>query len=197
MTKLTRLQKEVLVGILLGDGSLQWNENKTTCRLRYTQKNYAYIMHIYEIFRPFVTTPPKLNKKTHVWYFNTIQSPVFRFYRHQFYTVDGMKRIPRLIHRWLSARSVAYWYMDDGSKKDNNTSTGVRFCTDNFSKEDVKRLAETLAQVYNTKTSTFKQRNTQRIYVSGAKDNGLVFGRKLLPYIIPEMTHKVPQKWFN
>lgn len=96
--KLTRLQKEVLFGLLLGDGSLQWNEKKTTCRFRFTQKNYAYIMHVYKIFEEFVGTPPQLNTKTQVWYFNTLQSPVFRFYRQQFYRPDGTKQVPRLIH---------------------------------------------------------------------------------------------------
>jgi hypothetical protein len=197
MEKLTRLQKEILFGILLGDASLQWNENRTTCRLRYTQKNYAYIMHVYEIFKPFVKTPPSLCKQTEVWYFNTIQSPVFRFYRQQFYGKDEIKRIPRLIHRWLTPRTIAYWFMDDGSAKDRKTSSGVRFCTDCFTKDDVRFLAQKLSQVCNTQTSTYKQRDSLRIYVSGKKGNGKIFGEKLLPYIIPEMLYKVPPKWFN
>ena len=197
MKKLTRLQKEVLYGILLGDGSLQWNETKTTCRLRYTQKNYEYIMHVYEIFRDFTETPPKLNKTTKVWYFNTLQFGLFRFYHHQFYNKLGNKRIPRLIHRWLTPRTVAYWFMDDGSAKDRKTSSGVRFCTDCFNNADVKFLAKQLGLCFKVETTTFKQKNKLRISVSGKKDNGKLFGEQILPYIIPEMRYKVPPRWFN
>ena len=197
MKKLTPLQKEVLYGILLGDASLQWNDTQTTCRLRYTQKNYEYIMHVYAMFRDFTNTPPKLNKKTNVWYFNTLQFGLFRFYRQQFYDHLGNKKIPRLIHRWLTPRAVAYWYMDDGSVKDRNTSSGVRFCTDCFSEADVKFLAKQLALCFQIQTSTFKQRDKLRIYVSGKDGNGKRFGEQILPYIIPEMITKVPPKWFN
>lgn len=197
MKTLTPLQKEVLYGILLGDGSLQWNETKTTCRLRYTQKNSEYIMHVYEIFRDFTETAPKLNKETQVWYFNTLQFGLFRFYRQQFYDKLGNKRIPPLIHRWLTSRTVAYWFMDDGSAKNRKTSSGVRFCTDCFNPADVKFLAKKLADCFQVETTTFKQRDKLRISVSGKENNGKRFGEKILPYIIPEMRYKVPPRWFN
>lgn len=194
--KLTRLQKEVLFGVLLGDGNLQWNENKTTARLRLGQSNYAYCMHLYEIFKPFVATPPKQNKEG-VWYFNTLQYPMFRFYAQQFYGKNGIKRVPRLIHRWLTPRAVAYWFMDDGSAKDRNTSTGVRFCTDGFTHQDTKRLAKALSRVYNINTTTSRQRTSLRVYVSGRGTNAFRLRDQILPYIIPEMIYKVPPRWFN
>lgn len=197
MKKLTRLQKEVLFGILLGDASLQWNEKKTLCRLRFTQKDKEYCMHIYEIFREFVNTPPQQNKKTGVWYFNSLLSPVFRFYCHQFYTKDGVKKIPRLIHRWLTPRTIAYWYMDDGSVKDMKTSSGVRFCTDCFSKQEVMLLSQIMTCKFGLKTSIFKQRNTHRLYISGTGNTPFIFANLIRPYLLvcQRISQKIPSKW--
>jgi hypothetical protein len=196
-TKLTRFQKEVLFGILLGDGSLQWNERKTKCRLRFTQKNESYCFHVYTIFRNFVATPPKQNKKTGVWYWNTVQCEQFRFYRQQFYAADGKKKIPKLIHRWLTPRTIAYWYMDDGSIKEKKKSTAVRFCTDCFSYQDIQRIGRAFERVYQLKTSIVAQGSFRRIGIAGG-ENGKRFGHLVAPYIFPSMNYKIPPRWdFN
>ncbi len=58
---LDHLKKQILVGILLGDGSLQTFNNGKTYRLRILQKNKDYVFHLYNIFEPFCTgvTPPQ------------------------------------------------------------------------------------------------------------------------------------------
>ncbi len=50
-TKLTTLQCEILVGILLGDASLQTESNGRTYRLRVLQseEHKDYIFHLYDI----------------------------------------------------------------------------------------------------------------------------------------------------
>jgi hypothetical protein len=59
MKRLTNTQREVLIGILLGDANLQTFNNGITYRLRILQKNQEYSKHLYNIFQNFVTTPPK------------------------------------------------------------------------------------------------------------------------------------------
>nr|YP_009105633.1 putative LAGLIDADG endonuclease [Xylochloris irregularis]YP_009105673.1 putative LAGLIDADG homing endonuclease [Xylochloris irregularis]AIT94374.1 putative LAGLIDADG endonuclease [Xylochloris irregularis]AIT94375.1 putative LAGLIDADG homing endonuclease [Xylochloris irregularis] len=198
--KLTAYQKQVLIGTLLGDASLQWSESKarTTCRVRFVQKNKAYIDHLSHVFSPFVATPPQLRKDADVWYFNTRQYASFRFYGLLFYDKTTNKKIiPRSIQRWLTPVSVAYWFMDDGSAKWRNQSSGVRFCTDCFEEEDVRRLAKALALAFGVKTSVVRARQSLRIEVSGQGDNGFRFGRAILPHILPEMRDKVPPRWLQ
>ncbi len=48
-----------MIGILLGNASLQTFNNGITYRLRVLQKNQEYCKHLYNIFQNFVTTPPK------------------------------------------------------------------------------------------------------------------------------------------
>lgn len=195
MTKLTKLQRDILIGTLLGDSSASWNTNKTKAKISFRQKNKEYLFHLYEVFQNFITAPPTQNPNTGVWQCDTRFFSVFRFYKHQFYDKNNVKQIPKLIHRWLTPRVIAYWYMDDGSKKWPGRSSGVRFCTDCFTKTQVKRLAQILTELYGVQTSTYRQRKDLRIYISGRGMNAIRFGRHILPYIHPSMMHKIPIQW--
>lgn len=198
--KLTQLQCEVLVGILLGDASLETESNGRTYRLRISQSEHHkdYVFHLYEIFKNFTTSPPKQyiftdsrnsNKQYTRWSFSTTQQACFRFYGHQFYG-EGQKKVPKLIHRWLIPRSIAYWYMDDGAQKWKEKSLGVRFCTDNFLYQDVKRLAQVLQEKYNLKTSLQKKEKNWRIYISSYSYS--VLKNLIFAYFIPSMIYKFP-----
>jgi len=51
------------------------------------------------------------------------------------------KGIPKLIHRWLTPKALAYWYMNDCSIKSND-SKGLLLNTHSFELSDIKRLCE-------------------------------------------------------
>lgn len=204
--KLTQIQCEVLVGILLGDASLQTESNGKTYRLRVAQseQHKEYLFHLYEVFKNLTASPPKQHlftdprnpgKQFVRWGFSTTQQPCFRFYGQQFYAgvgekKTGTKKVPKLIHRWLKPRSIAYWYMDDGAEKWKGRSLGVRFCTDSFVYQDVVRLAQVLQDRYPLKTSLQKKGKGWRIYVSSSSYTAL--GTLVLPYLVPSMLYKFP-----
>ena len=100
------------------------------------------------------------------------------------------KKVPKLIHRWLTPRAIAYWYMDDGAQKWKGRSLGVRFCTDNFTSSEIERLCKVLRETYLLKISLQKKGTAFRIYVSSysyipLKD--LIFA-----FLIPSMIYKFP-----
>lgn len=83
-TKLNTLQCEILVGILLGDASLQTESNGKTYRLRISQseEHKDYLFHLYDIFQNLTTSPPvryefgdprKPGKRYFRWSFSTTQ----------------------------------------------------------------------------------------------------------------------------
>lgn len=176
MTKLTQRQHEILVGILLGDASLQTESNGRTYRLRVSQseQHKDYLFHLYEEFKNLTTSPPiqyqfqdaRNPGKTYTrWSFATTQQDCFRFYAQQFYNGQE-KKVPKLIHKWLTGIAIAYWYMDDGAQKWKGKSLGVRFCTDNFLKSDVQLLATVLNTKFKLTTSLQKKKNGWRLYIS-------------------------------
>ncbi len=200
--KLTALQCEVLVGILLGDASLQTESNGKTYRLRISQSQHHkdYVFHLYEVFKNLTTSLPKKyifrdprnpGKEYIRWSFSTTQQPCFRFYGQQFYA-KREKKVPKLIHRWLTPRSIAYWYMDDGAQKWKGKSLGVRLCTDNFIYQDVQRLAHVLQDKYSLKTFLQKKQIHWRIYISSYSYTTLK--NLIFSYFIQSMLYKFPVK---
>ncbi len=202
MKKLTNIQHEVLIGILLGDAHLQTFNNGITYRLQILQKNQEYCEHLYKIFQDFVTTPPKpiTTPKGEIrWYFNTCTYPCFRFYGQQFYSFINnktVKKVPRLIHRWLTPCSIAYWFMDNGSAKWKNHSNASRFCNDNFSKTEVKFLCDIFIKKYSIKAKPQKYRKDHyRVYIF--EESGKNFRNIIYPSLRNEMLYKCPQEWFH
>jgi len=149
--KLTDLQKEVLVGVLLGDATLETQNDGRTYRMKieHSMVQRTYAQHLYEIFKKWVLSEPRLrrvtlsNGKTYEnIVFSTLSHPSLRFYAHQFYR-GGKKAAPKLIKRWLTPRALAYWFMDDGSIK-SKESKGVILNTQGYAKHDVLRLIKVL-----------------------------------------------------
>ncbi len=194
--KLTAEQREVLVGLLLGDGHLETQNGGRTYRLKIEQseKHKAYVYHLYRLFSEWVRTPPQPKvvrsggHESTNWWFQTLSHGAFRFYAQQFYK-DGQKHVPRLIHRWLSARALAYWFMDDGSIK-SRQSRGVIFNTQGFTLPEVERLCRVLESNFGLQASPRKQRSGYQIYISGKSHEA--FKAVVEPYLIPEMRYKLP-----
>jgi hypothetical protein len=195
--RLSQIQKEILVGVLLGDACLESQNQGRTYRLKIEQsaRHRDYVYHLYQVFQAWVLTPPQ--KRLHhasngtlcvSWAFQTISHAAFRFYAHQFYR-EGKKRVPPLIHRWLTPRSLAYWFMDDGSMK-NRESKGVLLNTQAFRLSDLRRLQRVLANHFGLQVSLRKQKEGMQLYLSGRSYERLVAW--IGPFLHPSMAYKLP-----
>jgi len=195
--ELSSIQREVLVGLLLGDGCLETHNRGRTYRLKVEQcaRQEAYVSHLYSLFREWVLTPPGPRSKraangsvtTNVA-FQTVSHAAFRFYAQQFY-VEGRKRVPALIHHWLTARGLSYWFMDDGSLK-SSQSRSVILNTHCFEQQDVDRLAATLRDLFGLQVKPRRQLDGVQLYVSGRSFE--IFSEIVDPYVIAEMRYKLP-----
>lgn len=206
MSKLSSIQREVLVGILLGDANLQTFNNGRTYRLRCLQseKNKEYLYHLFDIYKnisnsgphhlqevvshPDVTYKKYINKVYNKYYFNTLTSSSFRFYGQSFY-LNGVKVVPYYIERLLTPRSLAYWFMDDGSLKWRDHSKGFRFCTDSFTYRDVCLLSTLLQNKFHLANSIVKNRNSHRISILTKSHDDFI--NIISPYIIDSMKYKI------
>ncbi len=190
--KLSDIQRDVLVGILLGDAHLETQNNGRTYRVKfeYSLKHKAYAEHLYGLFQEWILTPPQRKSdatRDNVW-FQTVSHPAFRFYAHQF-VKDRRKCVPKLIHHFLTERGIAYWYMDDGSMK-SKESKGVLFNTQGFVKNDVERLVDLLHDRFELEAESRKQKEGLQIYISGRSSDR--FREIVDPFIIPSMRYKIP-----
>jgi len=171
--KLSRQQREAVVGLLLGDAHLETQNGGRTYRLKieYSVKKKEYCMHIYQLFKEWVLTPPREKQARNNGHqsvniaFSTLSHGAFRFYAQQFYK-EGKKVVPPIIKKLLTPIGLAYWFMDDGSIK-SHESKGVIFNTQGFKNQDVDLLVEVLKSKWGLNAWKRKQKEGNQIYVSG------------------------------
>lgn len=196
--RLSKHQREALVGLLLGDGYLETQNGGRTYRLKIEQSDAhrSYVQHLYELFEAWVLTPPQVKvcrsgeHTTCKWWFQTVSHGAFRFYAQQFYR-EGRKVVPKLIARLLKPRGLAYWFMDDGSIK-SAQSKAVVLNTQGFSKEEVSRLARTLRERFALEAYLRRQQEGYQIVISGKSLDRFI--ELVGHYLIPDMFYKLPRK---
>lgn len=196
--RLNQGQREALVGLMLGDACLETSNEGRTYRLKIEQsaRHRAYVLHLYELFKPWVLTEPRERVKkasngseSLSWSFSTVSHGSLRFYGQQFY-VARRKRVPKLIHRWLTTRGLAYWFMDDGSMK-SRQSKGVIFNTQGFDGPGVEKLIAVLQTKFGLQAGIRQQPDGDQIYVSGRSFERFV--ELVDPFMIRDMRYKLPQ----
>lgn len=203
--KPSEVQKDVLVGTLLGDGHLETQNQGRTYRLKieHSIQQQDYVNWLYDVFQDWVRTPPVIRSRavtfrgnTKVYQrtgFTTVSSGSLRFYAGQFYQ-DKTKVVPKLIYRWLTPRAMAVWYMDDGSIKSNQHRT-VLLNTHSFSDHDLNRLQGVLKDRYAIKSSIRKQKDGNQLYLTSETVD--LFLSLIKPYMIESMEYKLPKVWLT
>lgn len=111
----------ILLGHMLGDGSVEYAPSTNSARMRFEWANKEYAWHIYNLLSNYVLTPPRVRsgmtkagnpKEAHC--FNTIMHPSLSTLHHLF-MVNGVKMVPvGLIEHLMSPLALAIWSMDDG-----------------------------------------------------------------------------------
>ena len=189
---LNKLQRGVLVGLLLGDGHLETQNAGRTYRLKveHSAKQLEYLEWLSQIFSDWITGIYRKSKngKEYVG-FTTYSHPAFRFYAQQFYQ-ENKKVIPKLIHKLITDTSIAIWYLDDGSWKSNKHSTFIIHSL-GFSQEELKTIVNALNE-RNVKSRLHRQKDKYwRLYIlSESADN---FRKIILPVVsqIKSMEYKL------
>jgi hypothetical protein len=167
---LCAIQKEVLIGVVLGDASLERRKITHNTRLRLEQghpKNTSYLWHLYGVFcnitgntllRFQVRKPDKRTGKVYsTTTFTTLSLPCLNVYRDLFYP-EGVKIVPAIIGSLLTPMALAYWIADDGSLSSHNQTV---LHTDGFTLSDVNVLRAVLLDRFKLRTRIVEKRPGQ------------------------------------
>ena len=187
---------EIIIGLMLGDLFAEKRNPNSNTRLQFKQsiKNKEYIEHLYSLFKDYCNSEPKvtssvdnrpgkkeLNVSIKFW---TQSLPCFNQFRELFYDDSGNKFIPLNLESLISAKSLAYWAMDDGYK----TTNGFYFCTESYTLEDNHKLSQILKNRFNLDCGVHKHTNGHRLYVfSSSKD---ILLELVKPYLIEHFYYK-------
>lgn len=169
---LTQQQRDILVGLLLGDGHLETQNRGRTYRLKveHSEKQRDYLQWLHDEFREWI--PGGIAEKRHREHrcvaFTTYSHGAFRFYAKQFYDRDGKKGVPDRIKRLLTPVGLAVWFMDGGSRKSLHHKTYILH-TLAFTKKDLERLSAALKGKLDVESVIHKQNGRGlRLYIPSA-----------------------------
>ncbi|KAI3984503.1 hypothetical protein MKX01_033996 [Papaver californicum] len=144
---LTKEQREILIGLLLGGLQIESDEERKVHAIQFkfnqdSSVHSALKRHIHDEYHEWVNNPRVADEESEevASKFSTIAHTYFGFYADQFWP-KGRPTIPKLVHRWLSPRVLAYWYMYGGHR----TSSGdILLKLKGGNREDVERIVKSL-----------------------------------------------------
>ncbi|MBI2552505.1 hypothetical protein HYW17_04375 [Candidatus Uhrbacteria bacterium] len=190
---LNPLQEQLIIGSLLGDGSLTATGGGK--RYRFTvshgSKQKEYLFWKYEILKDYVRTPPRLQSNANAWKFNTISRPEFTDLRACFYQ-ERQKIVPDTIEHLIGIPQVmAIWYMDDGNlRREYGNIYGCMLNSHSFTYEDNQKVSRWLYQRYGLKSVLQRNHEKYRLYFGAGSWKQLC--TIIAPYILPSMRYKLP-----
>ena len=175
----------VLIGIMLGDGSLYKSSNTANVRLEmsFGKKYKLFALHIGDLFKEYINNPVKAleikgkNNNYINYRLKTKTLPVFVEYFNMFYKFNKdknkfIKIVPTKIEDYIDPISLAYLIMTDGNfDKGRNR---VRIYTNSFKKEEVEILSKAIYSKLNIYTGVLHDRKDQWILTIGANKLNLL-----------------------
>lgn len=202
LISLSTKQFEASIGLMLGDASLQTQNKGKNYRLKFewSNKTKPYLDHVFNLFDEWVLSNPhqksRLSPKGNLvvnWGFQTISHEAFNPLANLF-LINNKKGITEsLIPNYLTARGLAYWFMDDGGKLDynkNSKNKSLVLNTQSFTEEEVEKLSNGLKAKFQLDCSVRANKGKKVIVINN--NTYPLFYDLVNPYIITEMKYKLP-----
>lgn len=191
--EVTDREKAILIGIILGDGNIYKRKDSTknaNFSTTHSANQKLYSIHIATILmrlgaRLYFSqskTPDKRNNKCYKSY--TIRLKPSKFFNNLYniFYKDRIKTIPDYIYNYYTPESLAYQYMDDGSK----ICGTYKIATNCFTIPELQKFQYFLLTKFNLKTTLHKDHG---IYIR--KESANTFKELVSPYIIDSMKYKL------
>lgn len=187
--KLSDIQKEILIGTVMGDMSLRKNKHVSAhCSHCIKQKDYCYAK-----YKEFVSLGAKFKyhiRKTEDFrtgikyesYEVTIPANSELDKLYDLCYVNGQRRIPFELFEYFTARSLAYYFMDDGSK----TGNGYMLASMRYKLDELAKFCKFLEDKFELKTNLWKD---GKIYIRACSRKR--FDEIVTPYIHESMKYKL------
>src|SRR3989344_5954383 len=182
--KLTERRRDIIVGLLLGDGHLETQNGGRTYRLKdeHGALQRDYVEWLFNELREWIPpTEPYMKLRS---------NGALRFFGQQLYE-RKKKVIPALIGRMLTPLSLAIWFMDDGSRKSAKHKTYIIHSL-GYTKPDLLRIQNILQKKFGLKVALHQQKGHYwRLYIpsESARAFEQLTGKYMKP--IASMNHKL------
>ena len=191
---LSSIQRDVLIGTILGDGCLKISRSGKAAQLQicHSFKVKEYVFWKQQIFKNWVFAEPRYHQINNSLIFRTISHPLIFEYMKAFYR-DRIKIIPQNISDILkSDLSLAVWFMDDGNGY--LESYAFRISTYAFGLEGNLLLKDCLSKNFGINVNLRKDSKGYQLYIPTSDRSALRFKNLIAPYIIPKLSYKIERR---
>ena len=189
-------QQDVLVGLMLGDGSLEFNGYRgTRLQVKQSEERREYVFWLYSQFAHMTKTPPQQRPDTRQWYFGTRFFENLEELRNIFYA-RRTKVVPaNITELFQSPLTLAVWFMDDGHLDYRAKSHyAYHISTDSFTESEVKVLQKLLLEKFGIVAKTYlslcRGKKYPKLYIG--KEGRDAFTKTVAPYILSCFRYKLP-----
>ncbi len=182
---LTETQRSIIIGSLLGDGTMRCRAN-ALLEINHGVQQRDYVDWKYQQLANLVGTPPKLragNGKRVAYRFTTLSLPELTLLYRLFYK-QRRKAVPEGLS--VSPLSLAVWFMDDGCK----SYRALYLNTQQFDQVSQHLLIEILATQWGVKATMNRDKQYFRLRVAVA--TVARFREIVEPYLLPQLAYKFP-----
>ncbi len=183
---LSEVQRDVVVGSLLGDGAMRCKTN-ALLEINHAWHQRSYVDWKYSRLADLVMTPPKVRKgngQRVAYRFVTRSLPELTPYFLRFYG-SGRKSVPAELE--LTRLALAVWFMDDGCR----SRRSVYLNTQQFDEASQAVLLRILHEQWGIEAALNRDKTYRRIRISVVGTRR--FARLVEPYVLPELKYKLPQ----
>lgn len=202
-TKITKQSRNLLIGLLLGDGTIS---NNFVFKLSHSEQQKDYLEWKIKQLNEAGLRNNGLKEYTSTKGFNIGKTvlytqlniiPFIKVLRRVFYKPNKVLGNRKLLNR-LSAREIAIWYMDDGhinyrKTKDKVHGFYIKIATC-LPKEELQIIIDYFKEVWNIQFYMFHEGKKENSYslCCGTKE-GIKFINIVEPYVkqVPSMLHKI------
>lgn len=202
ISKLTTEQKQLLIALLVGDGTISSNY---VFKLSHSSEQREFLQWKINLLTDLglktngiktYTSSCGYNKGKEVIYTQMAINPTIKALRRTVYTPE--KSFTRKLLDWLTPLGIAIWYMDDGLINVNTSeqrssiqhTIKISTCED---KSTVEMMIEYFKDVWGISFRLFKERGKYYSLASSTEADCIKFVELIRPYItqVPTMLYKI------
>lgn len=194
---LTQSQRSIIIGSLLGDGTMEINGRYPRLKIDHGMCQKDYVSWLADGLKPIVRKPIVIrywHKEMEKYYqrlnLSTFSSPVLQDY-YQLFFGSGKKLIPKNLDKYLDDLGLAVWFMDDGHKRTD--CNALRIHTNAYLVSEVEYLQKVLAEKFGVRSKLHHIRRDveeRTIYIPSGKDTER-FIKIVRPHICDSMRYKI------
>ncbi|KAG8059732.1 hypothetical protein GUJ93_ZPchr0002g23731 [Zizania palustris] len=192
--KLDQEQREILIGFLLGGTQIESYAQRGVhiVHFQFQEDSNAHSVlrvHIHERFFEWLPSASRsFDDESKIPYqFSTIPHQHFSFFADQFFQ-KSQPVLPKLVHRWLSPRVLAYWFMFGGSKL---PSGDIVLKLSGGNTEGVQRIVNSL----HTQSITSKVKRKGRFFwICFQGSNAESFWTIIAPHVLNSFANSITQE---